>query len=461
MRMRMRPVCVIVGGGISGLAAAYELHARRVPFLLLESSRRFGGVIRTENSGEFVIDAGPDAILTQKPGAVALCGELGVALAPVKTPGTFVVRAGALQRLPDAGAFGIPADWRGMARTRAFSPLGKIRMAAEYFLPPGGPVGPTEDESIASFVLRRFGREALMTIGEPLMAGIHSGGAEQLSMRALFPRFLQLEQQYGSVLRGVRSGRTAAAGATSPFASVQGGTEQLITALREALPAESLRTGVGVRAVERADQWNVHLADGERVQTSAVLIATPPRVTAMLLREAEPMVSEACGRIRSVPIVTVAVGYDRGSVEHPLAGSGFVVPAAEHASVTAMSWITSKWRNRAPDNRVLLRAFLGGARDEGVINRADDLIVSDVKKDVRRYLGISDEPLVTRVYRWPHAGVQLDVGHLNLMNEIESRLADAPGLGVSAAGFRGVGIADCVADARAQAAKLSSEVQFS
>ena len=126
MRMRMRPVCVIVGGGISGLAAAYELHARRVPFLLLESSRRFGGVIRTENSGEFVIDAGPDAILTQKPGAVALCGELGVALAPVKTPGTFVVRAGALQRLPDAGAFGIPADWRGMARTRACS-SGDIR----------------------------------------------------------------------------------------------------------------------------------------------------------------------------------------------------------------------------------------------------------------------------------------------------------------------------------------------
>ena len=457
----MRPVCVI-GGGISGLAAAHELHARRVPFVLLESSPRLGGVIRTDNSGEFVIDAGPDAILTHKPGAVALCRELGVALAPVKTSGTFVARAGALQRLPDAGAFGIPADWQGMMRTHAFSPLGKIRIAAEYFMPPSRAAGATDDESIASFVLRRFGREALTTIGEPLMAGIHSGGAEQLSMRALFPRFLQLEQQYGSVLRGVRRGRTAAAGgASSPFASVEGGTERLITALRDSLPAECLRTGVGVRAVERADRWYVHLANGEHVQASAVLIATPPRITARLLREAEPMVSEACGRIRSVPIVTVAVGYDRRSVDHPLAGSGFVVPSAEHASVTAMSWITSKWHNRAPDNRVLLRAFLGGARDETALDRSDDQIILEVKKDVRRYLGISAEPLVARVYRWPHAGVQLDVGHLNLMDEIESRLAEAPGLGVSAAGFRGVGIADCVTDARAQAAKLSSEVQFS
>lgn len=457
----MRPVCVIVGGGISGLTAAYELHTRRVPFLLLESSRRFGGVIHTENAGEFVIDAGPDAIVTQKPGAVALCRELGVELAPVKTPGTFVARGGALWRLPEAGAFGIPADWRGMARTHAFSPLGKIRMAAEYFIPPRGPVAAADDESIASFVLRRFGREALTTIGEPLMAGIHSGGAEQLSMRALFPRFLQLEQQYGSVLRGVRCASGAAGRPTSPFASVQGGTEQLVDALRNALPAECLRTGVDVRAVGRGDQWQVHLADGERLQAGAVLIATPPRVAARMLREAEPVVSEACGRIRSVPIVTVAVGYDRAAVAHPLAGSGFVVPSTEHASLTAMSWVTSKWHDRAPDNRVLLRAFLGGARDQAVLDRSDDAIVSSVKKDARRYLGISAEPLITRVYRWQHAGVQLDVGHLNLMDEIESRLAVAPGLGISAAGFRGVGIADCVADARTQAAKLSSEVQFS
>jgi protoporphyrinogen/coproporphyrinogen III oxidase len=457
----MRPVCVIVGGGISGLAAAYELHTRRVPFLLLESSRRFGGVIHTEHAGEFVIDAGPDAILTQKPGAVALCRELGVELAPVNTPGTFVARGGALRRLPEAGAFGIPADWRGMAHTQAFSPLGKIRMAAEYFIPPRGPAAASDDESIASFVRRRFGREALATIGEPLMAGIHSGGAEHLSMRALFPRFLQLEQQYGSVLRGVHCASGTEGRATSPFACVQGGTEQLVTALRNALPSECLRAGVDVRAVERGDQWEVRLADGERLQACAVMIATPPRVAARVLREAEPLVSEACGRIRSVPIVTVAVGYDRASVAHPLAGSGFVVPSAEQASVTAMSWVTSKWRNRAPDNRVLLRGFLGGARDEAVFDRSDDAIVSGVEEDARRYLGISAKPLITRVYRWPHGGMQLDVGHLNLMDEIESRLAVARGLRMSAAGFRGVGIADCVADARTQAAKLSTEVQFS
>ena len=451
----MRPVCVIVGGGISGLTAAYELNARHVPFVLLESSTRFGGLVRTDLAGEFVIDAGPDAILTHKAGAIELCRELDVELSPMKTPGTFVARRNELHKLPESGVFGLPAKWGEFARTRAFSPLGKFRMAAEYFMPRGAAAATSSDESIASFVRRRFGREALETIGEPLMAGIHGGMADQLSMRALFPRFLQMEQRHGSVLRGVRRARASAAAPTAPLASVRGGTERLICALRRALPSGCLRAGAEVRAIDRGDDWQVHLADGTRLDARAVILATPPRITTRLLREAEPLVSETCGRIRSVPFVTVALGYDRADVPHPLAGSGFVAPKAEHAGASAISWVTSKWRDRAPENRVLLRAFLGGARDEAVLDHPDDDLTRTVMADARRYLGIVARPLLARVYRWPHAGVQLDVGHLALMEEIESRLDASRGLFVSAAGFRGVGIADCVADARLQAARAA------
>ncbi len=451
----MRAVCVIVGGGISGLAAAYELHTRKVPFVLVEASRRFGGLVRTETVDEFVIDAGPDAILTQKPGGVALCRELGVELSPVKTAGTFIARGGALRLLPEAGVFGIPTDWRGFARTRAFSTAGKFRMAAEYFVPPVRPTRTDSDESIASFVSRRFGREALRLIGEPLMAGIHGGNAERLSMRALFPRFLDLEQRDGSVIRGLRRARQRVAGAQSPFASVRGGTESLVRALLAALPPECLIAGVEVRRLERSAHWRVHLANGECLEAPTVLMATPPRVTKRVLRDVEPLLSELCGRVRDVSLVTVTLGYERRAVHHPLVGSGFVVPEAEQAHVTAVTWITSKWSGRAPADRVLLRAFLGGARDEGAIDCTDAELISGVRADFRRYLQITEAPVVARVFRWPHAGVQLDVGHLDVMSAIDRILTHAPGLFVSAAGFRGVGISDCVADARAQAARAA------
>ena len=452
----MRPVCVIVGGGISGLAAAYELHASKVPFLLVESAHRFGGLIRTETIDEFVIDAGPDAILTQKPGGVALCRTLGVELSPVKSPGTFIARRDALRLLPEAGMFGIPTDWRGFARTRAFSTVGKFRMAAEYFLPPLRPAPARNDESIASFVARRFGLEAMETIGEPLMAGIHGGSAARLSMRALFPRVLDFEQRDGSVIRGIRRARRHSGAQQSPFASVRGGTEALVTALVDAMPRESLIRGIEVRAIERASHWRIHLSNGDCLQAPAVLIATPPRVVKRLLVDAEPVLSELCGRVRDVSLVTVSLGYDKRAVRHPLAGSGFVVPASERAHVTAVTWIRPKWPDRAPAECVLLRAFLGGARDAGAIDRSDTELIGSVRDDFRRYPADYRSTQVARVFRWPHAGPQLDVGHLELMDGVSARLHDTPGLFLSAAGFRGVGIADCVADARAQAAAAAA-----
>jgi oxygen-dependent protoporphyrinogen oxidase len=440
---------VVVGGGISGLTAAYELSRRHIPFLLLEASPRFGGLIQTEAIDGFVIDAGPETILTQKPAGVDLCRELGLPLSAPQTTGTFIARGGTLRRLPEGGAFGIPTDWRAFVSTRAFSTVGKIRMATEYVRPARPPV---VDESIASFIRRRFGSEALRYLGEPLLAGIHGGDAERLSMRALFPRLLDLERREGSLIKAFRRMmRQGTPKAASPFSAPPNGMQELVSALTRALPAEQLMRGTEVRAIERGQQWRIHLNSGATVDASAVILATPPRASAHVVQDCDPVLAMLCRQVRDVSLVTVALGFERSAVRHPLQGSGFVVPRVEEANVTAVTWVSSKWRGRAPDGRVLLRAYLGGARDPTAIDLSDRELITRVQHDFRRFLKITAEPVLALVFRWPNAGVQLEVGHTDLIAMVEARLDRQPGLFLSAAGFRGVGIADCVADARRQA----------
>lgn len=454
----MRVDCVIVGGGISGLAAAHELQRQGMSFVLIERAPRFGGVIRTEHVDGFVVDAGPDALLTQKPAGVALCRELGVALSPARSTRAFIAHRGRLRALPDAGVFGIPTDWKSFARSRAFTTAGKLRMAGEYFLPP---IVANHDESIASFITRRFGREALRRLGEPLLAGIHGGDAARLSMRALFPRFLDLERSDGSVIRGLRRLRRNTATAPGPpFASVRGGTEALVTALVASLPPARLISDVEVSNVEWRGIWRVHLKTGRHIDAPAVLLATPPQTTADLVQHVDPALSGLLGRVRHVDMITVALGYRREDVRHPLEGSGFVVTRREGASVNAVTWMSSKWMERAPADGVLLRASVGGARHPHASSWSNADILSRVRDDVRRYLRITAQPVFARVYRMPHAGVQLDVGHLPLVERVQARLSALPGMFISAAGIRGVGIADCAADARAQATAAAEYVRF-
>ena len=449
----MKVDCVIVGGGISGLSAAYELQSRGMSFVLLEGAPRFGGVIRTEHVDGFVVDAGPDALITQKRAAIALCEELGVATAPARSTRAFLARHGRLHALPDASVFGIPTDWRPFARSRAFSIAGKLRMAGEYFVPSRVPA---DDESIASFVTRRFGREALRRLGEPLLAGIHGGDAERLSMRALFPRFVDLERTDGSVIRGLRRlrGRTAAPPG-APFVSVRGGTEALVHALIMSMPRRNLIANAQVSGIERRRNWRVHLSTGRHIDAPAVLLATPPQAMADLVQHVDPALSALLGRITDVPLVTVALGYRREDVRHPLAGSGFVVPKAEGSTVNAVTWMSSKWMERAPADGVLLRASVGGARKPDAATWSSDVALVRVRHDLRRYLHITAPPVFTRVYRMPHAGVQLETGHLNVVARAQARLDELRGLFISASGVRGVGIADCVGDARAQASAVA------
>jgi oxygen-dependent protoporphyrinogen oxidase len=441
----------IVGGGVSGLAAAYELWTRKRSVAVLERELRPGGIIRTERVGELVIDAGPDALLVQKPAALTLCNELGLGdrLIPTKPPRTaFILRNGVLHPLPGSSILGFPTRLTPLFKSTLLSFPAKLRMAVEPFVPRRGG---SEDESIADFVRRRFGSEAVAYIAEPLLAGIHGGHVERLSMRSLFPRLVEAEARTGSVVRGFRRDR-AAPSPDGVFRSFPEGLGELVDALMRAAPAGSVRLGSTVSKIEEGQGYTIHIEGQPSLHARAVILAIPAFATADLLGPLDPDLAAACRTIRYLSTAVVVFAFPRSAVRHELRGTGFVVPRSEGIGITAGAWITSKWPQRAPENDVLLRAFMGGARDPNVLSRTDGELAAAALADLTGILDIRGTPTLTRVYRWKHASPQQEVGHTELMQHIERKLASHRGLFISAAGFRGVGIPDCIADARTTAA---------
>ena len=354
----------VVGGGITGLSAAYELHRRGLSFRLFEASGRLGGVILTERVDGFLIDAGPDALLVQKPAAIELCEELGLGprLQPTLVPRTaYILRRGTLHPLPEASVLGIPTRLAPFARTRLFSTIGKLRFGLDLVLPRRR-LGPTDDESIASFFGRRFGQEAVRYLAEPLLATIHAGDVDRLSMRALFPRLLEAEQRSGSLIRALRRLR-AQPTPDGMFRSLPGGIGELATSLAAALPSDQLLRGAPVTALD-GDGPYVIRGGPTPVSATAVVLAVPAPTVATLLETRDAGLAASCRDIPHASTATVALGYSREHVNHSLRGSGFVVPRVEpDLSIIAASWVSSKWPGRAPHGKVLLRAFIGGARD--------------------------------------------------------------------------------------------------
>ena len=462
----MAPV-IIVGGGVAGLSAAFELHRRSVPFILLEAAPRAGGVVLSEQVDGFTIDAGPDSLLVQKPEGIRLCEELGIGdrLVPTKPPRlAFVQRGGRLHALPAASVLGIPTRWGPFVRTPLFSWAGKLRMGAELGIPKRAS---DDDESIGAFMERRFGREAKEYLAEPLLAGIHAGDVDRLSMRSLFPRFRDAERKHGSVLRGFRKEAPSAARPPGPqptapasqqgvFRSLPGGLSEMIGALVGALPSSSIRLRTAVTDISAARScYRIRTADGQTFTTEAVVVASPAFAAARILRSLNAPLAELCEGIPYASTATIALAFPRRAVVHPLNGSGFVVPRVERTGILAASWLSSKWQHRAPEDRVLMRTFVGGARDPDAVGRSDRELITASMDALRPLLGISGEPLFARVYRWERANAQHEVGHLDRLARIEEAIARHPGLFVTGSGFRGVGIPDCVADARATAGQVA------
>jgi oxygen-dependent protoporphyrinogen oxidase len=332
-----------------------------------------------------------------------------------------------------------------------------VRMAAEAFVPPRRDDG---DESIASFITRRFGEEATTYLAEPLLAGIHAGDVNRLSVRALFPRLIEAERTQGSVLRAFRKPATQRPGGgreQGAFRSLPGGLSEMVDALVRAVGAEHVRLRAPVATITGFGPFQIRLRSGESVDARAVILATPAYVTSTLLRERDEELSRLCCEIPYASAATVVLAFDRSAVGNALRGSGFVVPKVEATGILAASWLSSKWPNRAPSDKVLLRTFVGGARDPDALQKSDGELVTRSLNALRPLLDISQVPLFSRVYRWDRANAQHEVGHLARMASIEMALARHPGMFLTGSGFRGVGIPDCIADGRktAEAAAAS------
>jgi len=340
-------------------------------------------------------------------------------------------------------------------KSTLFSTQAKLRMAAEIAIPRARQAG---DESIAGFVRRRFGSEAVTYIAEPLLAGIHAGDVERLSMRALFPRLIDAEARAGSVIRAFRS-EHGPRNADGVFRSFPNGLAELIDGLMKAVPKESVQLGATVTSITTADGFTVHVAGRAPIRARAVILAVPAFAAAKLLEPMDAELSAACASIRYLSTATVVFAFPRAAVGHDLQGTGFVVPRAEGLRITAGAWISSKWPHRAPEGQALLRAFLGGARDPDVLSKSDEELAGMALADLTNILSIRGAPIMTRVYRWNRSSPQQEVGHGDLIGRIDARLAQHPGLFISAAGFRGVGIPDSIADARQTAAAAAEFVR--
>jgi len=447
---------VILGAGIAGLAAAWELQSRGLRPLVLEQQSRAGGVIVTERADGFVIDGGPDSILSQKLGALQLLRDLGLESRVIHTqpPRTaFVLKAGRLVPLPEASFLGLPTRIGPFIRTPLFSWAGKLRMAMEAVAPPKGGV---PDESIGAFMRRHFGEEAVRYLAEPLLAGIHAGDVEQLSVHALFPRLVEAERRSGSVLRSLLS-TPAPRSTNGAFVSFPGGVRELVDALVKRLGDGVIEYGSAVTRIDGlSSPFTVTLSSGSRIQTRALIVAVPAWVAASILRPVEPAIAKWCGEIPYASSATIAFAFDARQVKRPMPGTGFVVPRSERRTLMAVTWISSKWPGRAPAGQVLLRGFLGGVHDPDVLKHSDYELAERAFDEVAALMEISGAPSFTRVYRWPDATPQYNVGHLERIRMIDERLATLPGLFLTGSGYRGTGIPDCVADARATAAKTAA-----
>ncbi len=456
----MTPVrVVVVGGGIAGLAAAHRLveqageRGRPLDLAVCEASGRLGGSIRTERTPDgFLIEAGPDSFVSEKPWGLALAERIGLGPRLRRTDDryrrTYVVRDGRLHPLPEGFLLLAPARLAPLVGSPLFSWGGKLRMALDLVLPRRPADG---DESLASFVTRRLGREALERIAEPLVAGIYTAAPERLSLAATMPRFLALEREHRSLILGLRRSAAArevrgASGARwSLFVTLADGMGELVDALAARLPAGAVRLGVPAAALERADgRFAVRLADGRALPADGVILAGEAPRMARLVDALDPELGRRLGGIRYASSATVTLAYPRAAIRHPLDGFGFVVPRCEGRAMLACTFSSVKYPARAPGDAALLRVFLGGARGEAVLERDDAALIALAAAEVGALLGIGGPPRLARVARHPASMPQYEVGHLDRVAAIEARLAAWPGLAVAGAAYRGVGIPDCV-----------------
>jgi len=463
----------IIGGGVTGLATAYflqeALQARKgeglaVELILIESESRLGGKIVTLQQDGFVIEGGPDSFITQKPWGMALCRKLGISDQVIETDRTnssiYLFSHGALHPLPRGFGLIAPGQITPFLTTPLISTWGKIRMMLDCVIPPRKS---SEDESIAAFVRRRLGSEAVLLFAEPILGGIYAGDVERLSIRATFPQFPLMEQTVGSLIRGLKEQQKhAKEKTTSPlstpmtlFVTLQGGLQGLVDAISENIKmGVTVMMGQPVQSLRRKDGgYEIALSD-KRIQADAIVITTDTKRAAGWTKIWDATLTRLLQQIEYVSTATVSLGFLEGGVIHPMNGFGFVVPRREGKRTLAATFSSSKFSGRAPTGARLIRAFLGGSHNEALVERADQELIELVREEWATTLGFRSAPVVAHVTRWIKANPQYHVGHLDLVADIEQRVAIHPGLFLAGAAYRGVGIPDCIRQGEEAAQKV-------
>jgi oxygen-dependent protoporphyrinogen oxidase len=477
----------IIGGGVSGLSAAYALEKQRkkgaeINYVLFEAGPRLGGVIATERVGDFLIEAGPDSFLTEKPWASDLCRELGLGDQLIASNGaerrTYILLNGRLVPIPDGLMFMVPTDFMAAFFSSLFSWPTKLRFLREWFYRPSPDL---PESTAAEFVERHYGREMVERVADPLLSGVYGGRADELSASSVLARFVEIEARQGSLGRAMVAARklqslsaeqssagqpraavpTRSGQAKSLFTSLKGGLQALTDALAAQISESEQRLNTQVQAVNpEFGKWLL-ASSGRTEEFDGVIIAAPAYVAAELLRSQILQISAQLEEIRYSSSITVALAYDARTRASLPPGFGFLVPRIEGKRILACTFVHNKFANRASDDHTLIRCFLGGSRDEEILQLPDVEITSIVRRELGEILGITAEPDFAKIFKWPHAMAQYTVGHKTRIDHIRKIVSSAPGLALAGNAYGGIGIPDCIRSGSEASTKLLADLGVS
>jgi oxygen-dependent protoporphyrinogen oxidase len=450
---------VVVGGGVSGLATAYFLRRRggpEVEVMLVEGSDRLGGKVLTQQVAGHPVDAGPDALLVRMPVMASLLVELGLTDAVVApgAPGACVWSRGRLRPLPRSTLFGVPQKLLPLLRSGLLSPVGVVRAAADLVLPRRRQrVG--EDLSVGALLRPRLGAQVFDRLVDPLLGGVYAGRADLLSARSVVPEIEAIARAHRSIYLAAR-GRPGPSTLAGPsLVTLDGGLVRLVDALVAAGNGCPLELGAAVAGLSRhGEGYRLRLADGRSLDAEAVVLATPAFVTAELLAEIAPAAAAAAAEVPYADVASVTLVYPREALRRDLDATGFLVPPSEGLMLVGCSWLTAKWPHLADPAVVLVRAMVGRYGDRRFTRLSDEELVEQVHSELVLTMGLTAAPKEASVQRWPRAMPQYTVGHQRRLERIDDELARLPGLLVTGAAYRGVGLASCVGQAERTATDL-------
>ncbi|MBO0912068.1 MAG: protoporphyrinogen oxidase [Acidobacteria bacterium] len=455
----------VIGGGVSGLAAAYTLEKNRrkgvqVDYVLFEASARFGGVIRTERAGDFVIEAGPDSFLTEKTWARNLCCELGLEdqLIPSNDAGrrTYIFLNGRLVPLSDGLTFMIPTKLRAALFSPLFSWPTRLRMIGEWFY---RPAHETRESSVAEFVERHYGREMVERVADPLLAGVYGGSADELSVTSVLPRFAEIEAKHGSLTRAmVRSRKLHRAPQPALFTSLRDGMQSMTDAVTKQIPEAARRAEAPVDALKpESGKWMV-ITRSRTEEFDGVIPALGAHGAARLFRSDLPQLSSELDHITYSSSIVAALAYDQSVRASLPKGFGLLVPRQEGKRILACTFVHQKFPHRAPENSALLRCFVGGSRDEAAMQLSEEEMENITRRELREILGVTAEPMLVKTFRWPRAMAQYGIGHKARIERIGRLVSSIRGLALAGNAFGGIGIPDCIRSGFEAVAKVMADL---